>query len=301
MLDEVIKQAPDYVPASMVLAEIAAVETNFDECAGLLTKVLALDPENFDALLFQGQMELTRGEADQAATDMERMSRVYPQVARVHYQLGTAYFMANDPVKAADSLNRALELNPNFTEASLLLAQTQIKSGNASPAIVSLERLRQKQPQVPEVQLLLADAYRLQGRLDAAMTIYSTLENSFPKNEQIPLLHGAALLQSRDYAAARKAFERVLELSPGNLQAVEQLVDLDLIAKQFDAAMQRVNGEIQRNPQQVVLRILTAKIFLAQGNRDQAEAALLKASEIDPANQGACLVAGANLRGCQRN
>ena len=290
VLAEVTKQAPDYIPATMVLAEIAAAEKKYDECTNLLATVLANDPENFDAMLFQGQMDLARGDAGQAVADMDRMARVYPQVARVHFQLGAACLLANDPVKAGDCFNRALELNPNFTEASLLLAQTQIKNGNAEPAIVSLERLREKQPKQPQVQLLLADAYRLQGRVNDALAIYAALESAFPKDEELPLLRGSTLLQTKDYAGARKAFERVLELSPGNFQAVDQLVDLDLMDKQFDAAMQRISNEVQKYPQRVEPRLLTAKVFLAQGKRDQAEVTLLKASEMDPSNLGANLL-----------
>src|ERR1017187_8084965 len=221
---------------------------------------------------------------------MERMARVYPQVPRVHYQLGAAYFAANDPVKAAASLNRALELSPNFIEATLLLAELQIKNNNPAPALISLERLRQKQPQLAQAQLLLADAYRLQGRANDALAIYESLEKMLPKNEQLPLLRGAALLQMQNRAAARKAFERVLELSPDNLSAIEQLVDLDLAEKQFDAALQLVNGEMQKNPKRVEFHILAAKVFLAQGKRDQAEATLLKAAEVDPTSQGAYLL-----------
>jgi tetratricopeptide (TPR) repeat protein len=273
-----------------VLAEIAMTEKKYDECGGLLDQVLALDPDNFDALLFQGQLELTRGEPDKAVTDLERMARIYPQLARVHYQLGGAYVAANDPVKAASSLDRALELNPNFTEAALLLAEVQIKNNNAAMAIISLEKLRQKQPQLAQAQLLLADAYRLQNRVNDAIAIYVSLEKSYPKNAEVPLLRGAALLQLKDNAAARQAFERVLELLPGNLKAVEQLVDLDLMDKQYDAALQRLNSTAQTNPGRAEPLILTAKVYLAQGKPDPAEAALLKASEIDPANQGAYLL-----------
>ena len=289
-LDEILKAAPDYIPASLVLAEIAATEKKYDECAGLLDKVLALDPDNFDALLFQGQLELARGGSDKAVTEMERMARIYPQVARVYYQLGAAYLTANDSTKAVSSLNRALELNPNFIEATLMLAELQIKNGNAAPVIISLERLRQKQPQLVQAQLLLADAYRLQGRISDALAIYGPLEKLFPKNEQISLLRGAALLQLQDQAGARKAFERVLELAPGHLPAIEQLVDMDLAATNFAAAMQRITDEVKRNPKRVELHILTAKVFLAETNRDQAEVTLLKAVEIAPEKLGTYLL-----------
>ena len=72
--------------------------------------MLALDPDNFDAMLFQGRLDLARGEPAKAVTDMERMTRVYADQAVAHYQLGNAYFAANDPIKAVGSLNRALEL-----------------------------------------------------------------------------------------------------------------------------------------------------------------------------------------------
>ncbi len=289
-LAEILKQAPDYLPASLVLAEISAMETKYDECAELLEKALVLDPDNFDALMFQSQMEMARGLPDKAVTDLERMARIYPGLARVHYQLGAAYFTVNDSVNATASLNRALELNTNYTDATLLLAQLQIKNNNPAPAMIAMERLRQKQPQLVQAQLLLADAYRQQNRLNDALAIYGPLEKAFPKNEQIPLVHGTALLQAKDPAAARQAFERTLEISPGNLQAVEQLVDLDLTEKQFDAAFQFINGEVQKNPKRVELRILTAKVLLAQGKRNQAEAVLLQAIEVDPTSQSAYLL-----------
>jgi tetratricopeptide (TPR) repeat protein len=289
-LDEIVKAAPDYVPASMVLAEIAMSGKKYDECAALLDKVLTLDPDNFDALLFQGQLELTRGDSAQAVTVMERMARVYPQVPRVYYQLGQAYLEANDSTKAANSLGRALELNPNFIEATMLLAQVEIKNDNPGPAVIALEQLRQKQPQFVQAQLLLADAYRLQDRVNNAIAIYEALEKTYPTNEQVALLHGAALLQAKDATRARKEFERVLALSPGQLTAIEQLVDINIAEGKFDAAMQLINNELQKNPKRIEMRVLPAKVYLAEGNRAQAETVLLQVLEMDPTREPALLL-----------
>jgi tetratricopeptide (TPR) repeat protein len=289
-LAEILQAAPDYLPASMMLAQIAAAEKKYDECGEWLDKVLAIDPDNFDALFFQGELELARGEPDKAVTDLERMARIYPQVPQVYYQLGSAYFSANDFPKAADSLNRALELNPNFVDATLLLAQIQIKNNNPGPAIVALENVRQKQPRLVQAQLLLADAYRMQNRVSDALSIYDALETAYPTNVQVTLLHGAALLQLQDKAGARKAFERVLQLSPGHVPAIEQLVDLDLSETNFAAATELLNSEIQKAPKLVALRVLSAKVLLAQRKRDLAETTLLQALTIDPDHQGVLLL-----------
>ncbi|HUC83852.1 MAG TPA: tetratricopeptide repeat protein [Candidatus Acidoferrales bacterium] len=290
LLAEIIQAAPDYVPAPMLRAEIAAAQKKFDESQNLLDQVQKLDPDNFDGLYFQGQLDLARGNAVQAVADMERMARLYPAVAPVHYQLGTAYLEANDPNKAAASFERALELNPNFADATVLLAQIQIQNGNTDPAIVSLEALRKKAPGLVRAQLLLADAYRKSHRVGDALAIYSSLENAYPTNEEVALLHGAALMKLGDDAGARQAFERVLRLLPGDLPAIEQLVDLDIGETNFDAATQLIDRELQRNPKQLALRLLTAKVLLAQRKRDQAEAALQQVLQIDSTNESASLL-----------
>jgi tetratricopeptide (TPR) repeat protein len=290
ILDGMIKKTPDYVPALMGLAEIAASQTNFTESARQLQFVLARDPDNFEALLFDGRLKLAQGQTDAAVVELERLTRLYPQVAPAHYQLATAYFAQAENVKAINSLSRALELDANYTEAILLMAEAQIKNQNPNPAIVSLERLTEKQPQLVQAQLLLADAYRQAGRPDRAMAIYQPLEKSFPQNPQLPLLIGSAFLEQTNYPQARQEFERLRALQPDNLQALEQLVNLDLAEKNFPAAQRRVQTELDQKPNVDDLRLLLAKVFSTAGNFSQAEATLLKTLELSPENQGAYLV-----------
>jgi len=290
VLDEIIKPAPDYAPALLVLAEIAASEKKYDECAGLLADVLGRDPDSYDALLLEARVKLAQGSVDQAVTGLEHMAKLYPLAPAVQFQLAQAYWAANDATKAVSTLNRVLDINPNVTEAILLLAQIQIKSGNADPVIVSLEQLRRKQPEQVQAQLLLADAYRLRNRIGEALAIYEPLEKSFPRHPEIPLLAGSAYLQLQDSAKAQQEFERVLAIAPENLPALEQLVNLDLLATNFESAMRRVSARLAQTPKQMELHLLTAKIQLAAGNRAQAEATLLKAQELDPQNQGPYLL-----------
>ena len=289
-LAEILKTAPDYVPASLLLAQIAFAEKQWDECAGLLDQVQKLDTGNYDALLFQGQLDLAQNKPAQAVTDMERMARFYPKLPPVQFQLGVAYQAANQSDKAAASFEQALKLNPDFAEATLRLAEMQIKSRNPDAAIPALERLRQKHPEAVAGQLLLADAYRLRNRASDALAIYQAVETKYPTNAQVALLHGAVLFQMKDNAGARKVYERVLELAPGYLPAIESLVDVYLAEKNVDGATQLVNREIQKAPKREDLRLLAAKIPASQGQREQTEAALQRALEVDPTNQTASLL-----------
>ena len=53
-------------------------------------------------------------------------------------------------------------------------------------------------------------------------------------------------------------------------------------SRSFDAALQRVQAELQKTPQSAMPHFLQGKIYAAQGRWDRAEAALLKALELDP-------------------
>lgn len=288
-LADLIKQAPDYVPASKALAELAVAEKKYDEAEVLVENILKQDPYNVEVLLFQGQLEVAAGKPDQAVAHLERLARLDPQEALAHYQLGTAYLAAGDTAKAAASFSRALELYPNSADATLMLANIQLNNRNPDAAIRLLEPVCQKQPRLVQPQLLLADAYRARSRLSDALSIYQKVESMEPTNVPVLLLHSQALGQMNDAAGARNLIEKALALAPDNGQAVRLLLDLDLSEKQFDAAWQFINRKIQKDPKEITWRILAAKIQVMQGKSSDAEAILLQALEMDQSNLAANL------------
>jgi tetratricopeptide (TPR) repeat protein len=295
LLQDITKKTPDFLPAWMALAQLAAAQNNYTNALTLLGNVLNRDPENFDALLLQGHLQLLAGQTTQAIDSLEQMSKLYPQASPVRYALAQAYLVNNQTNEANASLVKALSLNPKDTQATLLLAETQIRGGNAAAAIVSLRDLLQQQPQVVQGWLLLAEAYMAQSSmnsasLNSAIQIYRQLEVSYPKSPQVPLLLGIALVQQKQNDAARAQFEKALQIQPDYLPAVEQLVNLDLMEKQYASALQRVQQMAVKNPNQAVLQLLLGKTFAAQGETNQAELALSKAIKLQPDSQAAYLL-----------
>jgi tetratricopeptide (TPR) repeat protein len=290
LLEEMVRKTPDYFPAWMSLVSMAATEKKYDECARLLAKVLVRDPDDFNALMSSGQLKLSQGKTAEAAVIFERMSKMFAQAPGVHYQMAVTYLAETNVDKALTSLNRAISLNTNYTEAILLLDQLEIQRGNAELVIPSLKKLVQKYPQAAPVQLLLADAFRTQGNFDDALVIYRQFQTLSPTNAQIPLMMGAVFFQQNKMADARKAFARALELAPDNFTALEQLVNLDMMDQQYAVASQRVQLQLAKNPGLAALQILQAQIFMAQGDSKQAEAVLSKLAAVQPDNETAYML-----------
>lgn len=312
LLAEITKAAPDYLPAWLREAEIALVEKKYDDCDATINQALTKDPDNYDALILRGRLLLTQGKPDKAVVEMDRMAALYDRSPEVQYLLAVAHMGVNDPTKASGDLAKALFLRPNFPEATLLLAQIDINKGDLSSAINSLTALIRTQPS-GDAYLMLAMAYVSQKNYDQALSAYGKLAEMLPKNPEFPMLSGMVYVQKNDMAQARKSFEKSLELAPQYLPSLEQLVNLDISANQFTAALNRVN---KQTDQQLgaARQLLLAKIYMAraqnlangdakigsgdaklnvpiaQADVNQAETALHKAIEMEPGRDAAYLL-----------
>ena len=282
LLEEIVQKAPDYLPASAALAEVAFKEKKYDDCDVLLKRILARDSMNYEASLLSGRLRLVKGETAKAISEFEGILFRYPKAAYVRYQLALAYLVDNQTGKARSILAEAVNLNPDLVDAALLLAELKIRAGDISSTIVLLKQFMQRHPETAQGWLLLAEAYRAQNNFSEALGVYRQFEEMFPKNPDVALQTGLVYLQQGKKDEARKAFGKAIELAPGYLPALDQQVGLDLADKQYGTALQRVENELKKNPKQAELRFLQAKVFLAQRDMTQAEAALRKTVELQP-------------------
>jgi tetratricopeptide (TPR) repeat protein len=285
------QKSPDYMPGWLGLAEVALDEKKLDDSNVALDKVLARDPDDVNALVLKARLELAQTNTSDAIAELEHLTKSYAQAPQIHYQLALAYIMGGKIDKAINQLHETVDLEPNFPQAAFLLAQLDVQRGDVESALTLLKPLIAQQPDLVEPKLLLADVYRLQNDFNDAMKIYQQLEKSFPKNTSVILLEGSTYVQQLNNDAARADFNRVLQMDPRNVNAQEELVQLDLADRNFDAAQKRAETLVSQNPRQSQPEILLAKVYLNRGQTNQAEDALLKASTLPQGLQADLLLA----------
>lgn len=290
MLDEIARQAPDYLPAQRILASLAWSDRKFDECSRIARGILTHEPIDFEAMLLLSRIKMVQGKPSEAVAMLTRLSGLYTNSAQAYYQLGVAYLGNNEQGKALPLLRQASQIDTNLVEPILLLAQQDIRRGDTAAAIAALSQVIKRQPPVGVAYMLLADAYLAGGSRKDALAIYTNLMTLFPKDPQPAIQMGFVLLNARRTGEARKAFEKAVEIAPGSFAAQEMLVNLELVDKNFAAAMQRVKALRGKDPQGVNPMLLEGRVFLAQTNYPQAEAVLNKAIELAPESRSAYLM-----------
>ena len=281
-LNEITRQASDSLPAWRLLAQIAFTEGKFDESLKFLENITLRDPANIEARLLQSQVWMAKGEVKKALENLESLNKKLPKFLPIKYQLARAYLQENDSAQAAAVLKQAIAANPDYAEAILLLSEINLQSGNAQPVVASMLDLLKRRPDLVQAQLLLARAYQSLGRLDDAAAVFREQIKASPKSSQPHLFLGLVLRQQNKIDEARKVFEIAHQLTPDSLLPIAQLVDLDIQNKNFEAAFQRVQEQLQKTPASPGAHFLEGKIYAAQGKWDNAEGALLKALELDP-------------------
>lgn len=282
ILEEITSKAPDYVPAWTMLAQIAFAEGKYDDCSALLKRVGVRDPANYDALLLNGKLMLAKGERTNAIAQFERVISLYGPSPKAELELARAHLVNGDVNKCVTSLRTALASEPDLADALLMLADINLQRGESATAIQDLTQLVRRQPQVVEAHLALAEAYAAQKNFDESSAVLRRMIPLFPENQRVHYLLGTILLEQKKQAEARQAFEKSLKLSPDYLPALEQIVNLDLMDKQYELARKRVKSQMEKQPKSAVPWLLLGKINLVQGNGAETETAFLKAAELEP-------------------
>lgn len=281
LLTEMTKNTPDYISAWTALAELALVQQRFDDCTALINQVQVRDPGNYQIQLLSARLRLVKKDYDGAITEYERLAARFKNSPQIFYQLGLAYLAKDDLTRALRNINQAVNLDPNFDDALIQQAQLNIQKDTPDPAIESMTDLIRRRPKSPMPYLTLAGAYAKKGDMDNAIGTCQRLEKLFPDNPRIPYVIGGFYLSENDKKDARREFSKSWSLSSDFLPAMEQLVKLDLSEKKFDAALERVQGQIEIHPAYPDLQTLQAQVFLSQSNDVAAETALRKAIELD--------------------
>jgi len=282
ILEDLTRDAPDYLPAWNYLAQIAFSQNRLDDCSAILQKVLAKDSINYEAALLDATVNLSKNQVPEAITELQRLAGVFTRSPGIQLRLAQAFALNGDEAKAEACLRQVLTLDPGSSDAIIALASLSIKKGDAVYAALSLESLVKRRPDLAQAHLLLAAIYASQNSLDQALAVYRRMQPVFPQNPLVPLSIATILARQNHREEARKACSESLALAPDFLPPLEQLVDLDLVDKQPQAALDRVQKQIERRPAVPELQLLLAKIYLTQKDHTQAEVALLKAIEMAP-------------------
>jgi len=200
-----------------------------EEIAGL-EKLLADEPDDFQARCRLGELYFSKGRLDDALVEVKKAIEMAENIrtemnrslAMYYSNLGTIYATKNMSDEAEAQFKKALECNADDVLALFNLGRLHAEKRQYLEAKTHYERLVEVTPEDPIAWYNLAGVY---VELDnPAVSDYNTID------------------------MAMQCYLRTLELDPKHLEASFKLMDIALSHKKTDLAMKVMEDAVEHNP-----------------------------------------------------
>jgi len=158
------------------------------------------------------------GKLEEAAVVFQELLTKYPDIAEVHYNLGLLRVRQESWSAAIESLEKAVELQPEHGAAALALAGAYEQSGRGDEAAARIERAAAENQDDPQVQQTAAYFYLNANRNEEALPHLERWRNVQPDSAEVHYLLATVATGQGDFAKAVPLFERFLELASADDQ-----------------------------------------------------------------------------------
>lgn len=180
--------------------------------------------------------------------------------------------LAGRPLEAERQVQEVLKENPRSSDALILSGRMALARRDGKDAVQAFRTVLHDQPELATVQYLLGQAYQLNGETSLAKESFERAVALYP--DQVDAKRSLAVLESKSgrHQQARARLDDLLKQRPDDLAALDMLMTLDLVTKNWKGAEQTLARLRQLSGE-------NALAFLAEGRFYEAQRRLTEAGK----------------------
>ncbi|HEX7060830.1 MAG TPA: sulfotransferase [Woeseiaceae bacterium] len=233
--------------------------------AGLL---LAADPGNAMARLFQGIARRLLGQPAAAIEVLEPLTQSAPQAPLPHLQLGLALREAGRKEAAAEAIRRAVAVKPDFADGWLALADLLVSMDDRQGADRAFGRYIEHSANDPGLREI-AQALSENRTADAEAALRAHLQQH-PTDVRATAMLAEVALRHGHYEAAERLLASCLELAPSYRQARHNYAVVLMRREKPNAALAEIDRLLIGEPDGAELKNLKAATLQRMGEYARA-------------------------------
>jgi cellulose synthase operon protein C len=295
-------------------------------------RLTAKAPEALPVLLALARVSLANGDAPSARTQLSRAANQADYKPALLVQIALMQLQANHLPGAAHSLGKALSERPDHLPAQALLAEVEIRQSELAKAEARIKQIIAGHPKAGVGHGLAGDLAAARGQRVAAIDAYRRAHQIEPSTASLLRLMSAlnvadgtsALSLAENWlkanpgdvavrraladgqaragnlAAARNSYEALLKAQPDDGEALNNLANVMLLAKD-PGALKVAEAALQKNPGAAHIIGTAGWAAFKAGQPERALQLLRDARLRDPANPDTRYFLGAVLASTGRN
>lgn len=229
---------------------------------------------------------IRRNKREEAIQTLEKAIAIQPNYADIHAMLGEQYAEMGRLDAATRCFKSALEINPAYFKARLMMAKCHSERGDDYRAIEELEVCSSSGPAfLAEGIMDLIRVHRVGGSIEEKKALFSRLLEEKPTSAQISKQLALESIQSGDYESATDELKKALSVYP-HYPDLHNLLGIAYANRGMtDDAILEFETALKINPEYLKARINLALALHEKGCNDEAMQHLEMIIELDPENE----------------
>ncbi len=259
---------PSSVPGRKLLATVRLQQGRFRDVINVLEPVLESAPDDVDALNLAANAHLRLGDADQGITLLSRVAELSPDSPAAQVRLGAGMLMGGQSAAGEAHIQTALELDPKFQQADMLLVLNHLQNQDYDAALAAAQAYQRRNPGIVTPFNLLGRVQLAAGQTEAAA---ASFDRAIALEPADPAAHhnlAQIALANDDIDTARGHYDAILAEHDKFLGALLQLAKLDGMQGNTVAMEARLQQAMDAHPTALEPRLAMAQHLLATGNID---------------------------------
>jgi len=260
-------------------------------CLVLLPPVLLAQGEDPASLLQQAFAAQQAGDFTRAAAAYRAFLKLRPDEIGAHSNLGVVLVKLGRYDEAISEYQKAFRLAPDDTRIGVNLALALVKSGRLPEAAENFESLHRRMPEERQITVLAADSQLQLGNDDRVVELLEPLARTDSSDLSVAYMLGMALLRKQRIGEGQLLLDRIL--GQGDTAEARFLLGTRMFETgDYPAAIGKLAGAIELNPDLPGLESLYGRALLATGDPDGAAVAFRKELVSNPNDFPANLALG---------
>ena len=288
-------------------ADIAAALTTlyfdqkrYSEAKTLLDELEKTHPGHGGVKLIRSRFLLNDGKIRDGITLLQGLNKDFPEWGEPYFFLGLAHYDLGEVDLAQNAVAVAIQKYGRSAKYHTLMAQIfQVQGAfeDAQKEAVTALRLN---PKNIRSALILSRALIDLKRYEQAITLLNNMISQVAGNVEVLGNLAMAYLGKEEYKEAEKFLIRLIDLHPGNTQAVLLLLDVKFKNKLVEGE-QFVEQQILKAPENARLYLLLGELLIKQEKYEEALSVYKNLQDQQPEYANAYMVEANLLRKLNRN
>ncbi len=279
--ERIIKDRPDDAEAYFSKGNILIAKKEYDVANALAADMMTRFPKSPEGYRLKGIVLVMKNKAGDAVTALQKSITLGPN-AGAYYFLGLAQTSRNEPEQAISNFNKALDLNPLFHSARILLASVLLKQERVDEAITEVSKVINADPKNAYAYNVLASAYMKKGMLAESMEELNKALAIKPQLAEVHIKKGLVNIQRGQTEEAELDLRAAVQSAPDILNPRLILASFYSRSGDYGKAISVLKEGLKGTKEDAPLYNYIARFYFIQNNVDESIKMLSTAKDINP-------------------